>query len=210
LVLRDQRECDHCGQDLGDEMIEKMRAHAGPWDVYEHLRPFPGISLERIIRQIRRGVLTETSIVRGPATDFQWRFAVEVPGLCRYFSRCWHCHAEVSPSDTYCGSCLTYLAFDKPQPPKPESGGPGEPGQPATKELQELTAAVDRTGVQRHEPIHADPPRIAGIRATWVFVAILIVVVAVLLWVTESRSTDIPRAPRTTPALTTPVVEPQE
>ena len=53
LVLRDQRECDQCGQDLGDDMLAKMRAHAGPWYVLEHLHPFPGVSLERVIRQIR-------------------------------------------------------------------------------------------------------------------------------------------------------------
>jgi hypothetical protein len=97
-------------------MVEKMRAHAGPWYVLEHLRPFPGVALDRIVRQIRRGLITETSIVRGPSTDYQWRFAVETPGLCRYFGKCWHCHHEVKPSDTYCQGCLSHLSFEKPRP----------------------------------------------------------------------------------------------
>ena len=116
LVRRGDDRCDHCGQDLSEEMVEKMRAHAGPWYVLEHLRPFPGVALDRIVRQIRRGLITETSIVRGPSTDYQWRFAVETPGLCRYFGKCWHCHHEVRPSDTYCQGCLSHLSFEKPRP----------------------------------------------------------------------------------------------
>ena len=68
LVKRGASECDQCGQDLSPAMLEKMRIHAGPWYVLEHVRPFPGVSLERIIRQIRRGLITGTSIVRGPGT----------------------------------------------------------------------------------------------------------------------------------------------
>jgi hypothetical protein len=117
LVRRGDIECDDCGQDLTPEMIDKMRAHAGPWYVLEHVRPFPGVTLERIVRQIRRGLLTETSIVRGPATEYQWRFAVETPGLCRYFGRCWQCHDEVGTSETYCKSCLSYLGFGRPKDP---------------------------------------------------------------------------------------------
>lgn len=115
LVRRDESACVHCEQDLSDEMIKKMRQHAGPWFVLEHVRPFPGVSLERIVRQIRRGLITETSIVRGPSSDYQWRFAVETPGLCRYFGRCWCCHAPVTLSDTYCPQCLHYLSFEKPR-----------------------------------------------------------------------------------------------
>lgn len=213
LVLRDQRECDHCGQDLSDEMIKRMRAHAGPWDVFEHLRPFPGVSLERIIRQIRRGLLTETSIVRGPATDFQWRFAAETPGLCRYFGQCWNCHGKVSPSDTYCAACLEYLSFEKPRPATTESG-PSEHAadsrQPLPKELQELTAALDKTQAQRRELIHDEPPRIAGIRATWVAVAMLVLVVAFLLWATRARTQSTAPPQPAAPGWIASPVQPQE
>ncbi len=216
LVLRDDEECDHCGQNLSREMIEKMRAHAGPWYVLEHVRPFPGVSLERIIRQIRRGLITETSIVCGPSADYQWRFAVETPGLCRYFGRCWSCHEQVSPSDTYCQHCLSSLSFEqaKPAPDGTEStagadgsqsperkqrvqmedkGKPGLPmpaGQPnavaptPSDELKQLSAVVDRADLPAHEPIWDDPPRIGGIRATWIAAAVLAVVIAALMLLT--------------------------
>ena len=137
LVARNADRCDHCDQDLTDEMIEKMRTHAGPWYVLEHVRPFPGVSLERIIRQIRRGLLTETSIVRGPSTQFQWRFAVETPGLSRYFGKCWQCHHDVTHTDPYCAACLSYLSFEKPRPiaPAPPTPTP-TPAQPATTRIE--------------------------------------------------------------------------
>jgi len=116
LVRRGADHCEHCGQDLSEDMVEKMRAHSGPWYVLEHLRPFPGVALDRIVRQIRRGLITETSIIRGPSTDYQWRFAVESPGLCRYFGKCWQCHHEIAPSDAFCRNCLSHLSFERTRP----------------------------------------------------------------------------------------------
>lgn len=137
LARRDSSACDYCGQDLSEEMIQKMRQHAGPWFVLEHVRPFPGVSLERVIRQIRRGLITETSIVRGPSNDYQWRFAVETPGLCRYFGKCWCCHGIVTLSDTYCPHCLHFLSFEKPRP------GVQVPGFPEGKPGSEIQAAAE-------------------------------------------------------------------
>jgi len=250
LVKRGATECDECGQDLSPAMLEKMRAHAGPWYVLEHVRPFPGVSLERIIRQIRRGLITEASIVRGPASDNQWRFAVEIPGLCRYFGRCWQCHKEVAPSDAFCQSCLSHLSFEKPTaaptaaqpaPPAPEAVDPNvQPGtraapaapapgegvtpaaaevvgddlgklstagasdlasEPASvpapaQELARLSAAVGEVALPSHEPIWDEPPRVVGVRATWIVAALLIAVIVVLLLVTQTRT---PSAAATAP-----------
>ena len=160
LVHLDNDRCDHCGQDLREEMIEKMRTHAGPWYVLEHLRPFPGVSLDRIVRQIRRGIITETSIVRGPSTDYQWRFAVETPGLCRYFAKCWHCHHVVSPSDTYCQSCLSHLTFEKPRPVSAIVATITEPraerSPSATVARATMPQPVSERGTEATRP--ADPP----------------------------------------------------
>ncbi len=258
LVKRGANECDQCGQDLSPAMLEKMRIHAGPWYVLEHVRPFPGVSLERIIRQIRRGLITETSILRGPASEYQWRFAVEVPGLCRYFGRCWRCHKEVSPSDAFCQHCLSHLSFEKPQaaPTTPQPGsspvpgvGPGlgqapsatpslpaqrEPAAPAavqspkpapptgappasarddmfsdvasaatpTNELKRLSAAVAE--LPSHEPLWDEPPRVAGIRATWLTAALLIIVIIVLLLATQTRVPTATSTPPATPAFVQP------
>lgn len=144
LVHRDDQSCEHCGQDLSEEMIQKMRQHAGPWFVLEHVRPFPGVSLERVIRQIRRGLITETSIVRGPSNDYQWRFAVETPGLCRYFGKCWCCHGAVTLSDAYCPHCLHYLSFEKPRP------GAQVPGSPDGRSATEPSAALPATISVQH------------------------------------------------------------
>jgi hypothetical protein len=147
LVLRDGAECEYCGQDLSPEMLERMRAHAGPWYVLEHVRPFPGISLDRVIRQIYRGLITATSIVRGPATDYQWRFAVETPGLCRYFRRCWSCQVEVSLTDARCRSCSAWLMFDPP--PSSHAAGEGAAvltGQPAHAGAQPSASAAHQEG----------------------------------------------------------------
>jgi len=97
-------------------MLEKMKAHAGPWYVLEHLRPFPGINLETVVKQIHRGLITETSIVRGPATHHQWRFALETPGLCRYFGKCWHCFSPIGQAETHCQQCGEYLTFEPQKP----------------------------------------------------------------------------------------------
>ncbi len=232
LVPRDARRCRYCGQELTPSMAEKMRLHAGPWFVLEHLHPFPGISLDRVIRQIRRGLLTEVSIVRGPATDFQWRFAVETPGLCRYFGRCWSCHSQVSPSDTYCPNCLTYLTFEKPKsptptPPKstgtpfttkpnperegrsvtpesmgkhglggahPSAGGqpqpthaPTELARPPRGDLDMLRAALEEAPPSTHDPTDRNPPRLFGIRATWLAGVLLLAALLTLLWFAQNR-----------------------
>lgn len=219
LVRRQDGECSGCGQDLGEDMIGKMRTHAGPWYVLEHVRPFPGVSLERIILQIRRGLITPTSIVRGPATHHQWRFAVETPGLCRYFTVCWHCHETISPADTHCKSCLSSLAFDQPRataapaasatpqapvpaaapkpsalPIAPASPIAPAPPQPApvnaamATELGRLSAAVHDARATTTDDIWDAPPRIGGIRATWVVAVLLALVIVVLLWITGTRS----------------------
>ena len=193
LVRRTRDNCDECGQDLGERMLAKMRTHAGPWYVLEHLHPFPGVTLDRIIRQIRRGLLTETSIVRGPSTDHQWRFAVETPGLCRYFGRCWHCHNEVAPSDSTCTRCRTNLNFDQsdklghPAASSKRATAQGSVVLEPTAELRELSAALGQAGTTVHEPNWDATPRIGGIRASWIAGLLVVLVIALLIWFTGIR-----------------------
>ena len=145
LVERDEPECDYCAQDLSSEMVERMRAHAGPWYVLEHVRPFPGVTLERIIRQIRRGLLTATSIVRGPATDFQWRFAAETPGLCRFFGRCWSCYDEVPATERRCPNCHSALTFKRGRAELGKSAGAVEVAESVVHEGEAAQTAADPT-----------------------------------------------------------------
>ena len=193
LVRRTTNHCDECGQDLSERMLVKMRAHAGPWYVLEHLHPFPGVTLDRIIRQIRRGLITETSILRGPATDHQWRYAVETSGLCRYFGRCWHCHNEVSPSDSTCTRCRTSLNFEQREDAEnlesKRTTGTGTAVLQPTSELTKLSAAVGRAGESTSDRKWDTAPRVGRIRATWIAGFLLIAVIAVLIWATGIRRT---------------------
>jgi len=225
LVVRSALTCEHCGQDLRPEMLERMRAHAGPWYVLEHVRPFPGVSLERIIRQIRRGVITGTSIVRGPNTDYQWRFAVETPGLSIYFQRCWRCHAEVAPTAAFCPKCHSHLFFDLPiaeavgaddPPPRvaskspPRSGEPTSPVKgrsvpstepaPSTPELDALRYALDSVPDLVSTPARSSAST-KGSTPYGIIVGMLIAATVLFLTIVQLRSAA-QRSP--SPATTTP------
>jgi len=202
LVRRTASGCDLCGQDLRPQMLLKMQAHAGPWYVLEHVRPFPGVRIERLIKQIRRGVLTGTSIVRGPTTFHQWRFAAETPGLSKYLGLCWRCQAPVSELDTICLGCRAVLdgetdvfleqawsgesataadagttAASPPQRPSVAAGSTAD-------ELQRLTAALGTRDGRRRGSVGGDP-RIAGIHVGWIvgaLVVVLIIALAAVVW----------------------------
>ena len=195
LVRRTDRVCGECGQDLSDDMINKMRNHAGPWYVHEHVRPFPGVSLDRLIRQVRRGVLTRTTVVRGPTTDHQWRFAAETPALSKHLGCCWVCQAAVQPTDAVCSTCGVDLdgglLVD-------ETGAGGSGGQ-RSAEIQQLTSALSSLpGSQR---VHDEqiPARLGRFPVSWVvgglaLLTLILVVVAVQL--RAGARTSKPTVPR--------------
>jgi len=235
LVAREATRCNHCGQDLSPGMIEKMKAHAGPWYVLEHLRPFPGVNLERIVKQIRRGLITETSIVRGPATNYQWRFALETPGLCRYFGKCWKCTSHVGQSETTCQQCGAHLTFEPARSfasvafgnrsTRPVAGAPpadivvpvtpstgstaGAVGQPIGavrgSELDHLRAVLSNTRRPTADKRTEMPARIGGIHVGWIAGAMVTIVVIALLLISQRRSEP---APKKVPASVTAPAEP--
>lgn len=230
LVRRNAPTCDDCGQDLSPAMIERMRAHAGPWYVLEHVRPFPGVSVERVIRQVNRGLITETSIVRGPTTDYQWRFAVETPGLCRLFNRCWRCHGEAALAEAQCRTCGASVSFEHPvstdvarraadnsrRTPQragratpatlsgPQGGSIGADGRAG--QLALLSAAA--RSVQRPQAFDGagDAMRMGGVRLAWIAVIIVIGVFSALVLTTRARVNNV--KPPTKNAATMPVVIP--
>lgn len=231
LVAREATRCGHCGQDLSPGMIEKMKAHAGPWYVLELLRPFPGVNLERIVKQIRRGLITETSIVRGPATSYQWRFALETPGLCRYFGKCWKCNNHVGHSETMCQQCGAHLTFEPARSFASAAFGnrstmpvaatpPSDLVVPVTAtksptaaavegcELDHLRAVVSTTPLRTADNRTEAPAKIGGVRVGWIAAGMVAVVVIVLLLISQSRSDP---APKPVPArVTTPAETPGE
>lgn len=143
LVRFTDNTCRYCNQDLSVEMLIRMQQHSGPWYVLEHVRPFPGVGMERLIRQAKRGVVTATTIVRGPHTDHQWRFAAQTPELSKFVGMCWSCQGSASESDTYCHHCAVNL--DRP---------PGEiaetrPAPKTSSELELLSSAIKSAGTDR-------------------------------------------------------------
>jgi hypothetical protein len=183
-------------------MLTRMRDFAGPWFVLEHVRPFPGVTCERLVRQARRGVLTRMTIVRGPNTYFQWRFAGETPGLCKFLGVCWSCQSRVRVEHDRCPSCGVELGelTDDAREAGLNTSQTTAPAAAAPPRLRELSNAVQK--VPRTARLDDDVPRIGRIRASWIVVAIVIVLVSVLVTVVNLRDADL-RSPQAQPQETT-------
>jgi len=185
LVRRADAMCEACGQELSAEMIEKMRVHAGPWYVLEHVRPFPGVTCERLVRQIRRGVLTRMTIVRGPTTDHQWRFAGETPGLSKYLGVCWNCQSGVATEDESCRACRAALGELTDE----------TVSSPMTRERREAASLLELRNVVRNvhkvPRLDTDVAKVGSIRASWIVVAIVVTLVGILFAVVKARDTGV-------------------
>ncbi len=180
LVRRSDFVCENCGQDLSAEMLEKMRSHSGPWYVHEHVRPFPGVSLERLIRQIRRGVLQPTTIVRGPTTFHQWRFAAETPVLAKYLGVCWNCQVGISPEWATCSECGAdqNIGFEKPGLPT-NGNGSEDPA------LKDLRLAMQSVSGSKGSSYMEEPKRFP----TGILVAVILLITIIsLIGVIKYRS----------------------
>ena len=181
LVRRTAARCDHCGQVLSGEMMYRMRQHSGPWYVHEHVRPFPGVSKQRLILQIKRGVLTPTTIIRGPGTHHQWRYAGETPGISRYLGICWACQSAVHEDDTTCPVCRKNLESDG-EDVLIEGDETLDQHDPA---LDQLQAAVRSSAPRRR--LADGPARIGRVPAWWIVTALVILLMAVVYIVARLR-----------------------
>ncbi len=190
LVHRMAKTCPDCGQDLSDGMLEKMRSHAGPWYVHEHVRPFPGVSLERLIRQIRRGVLTRTTVVRGPTTHHQWRFAAETPMLSKYLGCCWVCQSAVRPNDPVCGAC----GVDLDGGFAPDGSAPRKGAAPAEAELAHLTSALGSLPGSQRVPGQEAAPRLGRLPASWLIGILAVATLAAVVATVQLRTRTVPPA----------------
>ncbi len=188
-------------------MIQKMRAHAGPWYVLEHVRPFPGVTCERFIRQVRRGVLTRSTIVRGPTTDHQWRFAGETPGLSKYLGLCWSCQAAAGENQARCPACGVDLGALSDDPVDPAQFATRAPSTTADSAALRALAEAATSIPKSTDPVE-DDSRIGVVKVWWIIAAMLIVVMAVLFAVVKVRDADTSTEVRTETTLITPQVSP--
>ncbi len=185
LARRHAPRCPACSEDLTPDMLARMRAFSGPWYVHEHVRPFPGVTFERLLRQIRRGVLTQTTIVRGPTTDHQWQYAAETPGLSKYLGVCWSCHAPVSSDDEVCLACninLGELTNNMMARGQEQTGSDIHEDSPQLRALREALTATDTLD----NPLQP-APGVGYKRVTWIVIAILTVTIATLYAVIQIR-----------------------
>lgn len=187
LKMREAGPCPHCAQDLGQAMLEKMAKHSGPWFVYDSARPFPGVSLERMASLARRGALQRASIVRGPTTYYQWRFASETPLISRYLGRCWNCQHKVGDAEEHCQECNVPLdghyrrdqLLEQPQPNPEEDCSTAA----VSAELVELGQVLSKSRVLL-EPNHAKrkTDKRLGLAPLIFFGVAVLVVLAIVFW----------------------------
>jgi hypothetical protein len=199
--------CGQCGQELSGEMLAKMRQHSGPWYVLEHVRPFPGVSLERLVRQIRRGVLTRTTVVRGPTTYHQWRFAAETPVLSKFLGCCWACQADVGQTDRVCAVCRADLdaGFSADGAPAIAAAEESRPD-----ELEELSAALSVVPTAARSRAAGRPATLGKVRVSWIVAVLFVLTVAAIFVVVRIRAGATASRGPSSPAAVRKVVVPEE
>ncbi|MEM7228256.1 MAG: hypothetical protein AAF432_05495 [Planctomycetota bacterium] len=111
--------CPYCGDTQGAsdrcracgglfEPLSRQATHnaMGPWFLRDPEQPFrPGCSYDTLLMLVDRGVVTKTTIVRGPTTKQFWTVARRVPGLAHRLGCCHECSTPVDPTDHGCHAC---------------------------------------------------------------------------------------------------------
>ncbi|MFA7237233.1 MAG: zinc ribbon domain-containing protein [Phycisphaeraceae bacterium] len=98
--------CAACGGFFDPLSLKVTQQHMGPWFVRDRNNPFrPGCSFEVLVRQIEKGKLKPTTIIRGPTTKQYWSVARHVPGVSHLLGYCHNCGAHVDANAESCGKC---------------------------------------------------------------------------------------------------------
>lgn len=98
--------CAACGGFFDPLSLKVTQQHMGPWFVRDRNNPFrPGCSYEVLVRQIEKGKLKPTTIIRGPTTKQYWSVARHVPGVSHLLGYCHNCGAHVGANAESCGKC---------------------------------------------------------------------------------------------------------
>lgn len=106
--------CVACGGFFDNLSLKVTQQHMGPWFVRDRHHPFrPGCSYEVLKKQIERGKVRPTTIVRGPTTRQFWSIARNVPGVAHLLGYCHACGSHVETTAERCPQCQT--RFLEPQ-----------------------------------------------------------------------------------------------
>ena len=100
------RPCRHCGTEDTTAARAAARKRVGPWFVLQTKNlAAPGMSLPSLLGLIRQGLVTDRSVIRGPATGQLWRLASKVRGISREFGSCYGCGGDLYAADPLCPHC---------------------------------------------------------------------------------------------------------
>lgn len=98
--------CGSCRGRVDAASRQATHAQMGPWFVRDAARPFaPGCSLETLARLVERGVVTRSTVVRGPGSQQFWMRAERVAGISHWFGVCHACAGAVAPGSAACPAC---------------------------------------------------------------------------------------------------------
>lgn len=98
--------CAACGGFFDPLSLKVTQQHMGPWFVRDRNNPFrPGCTYEVLVKQIEKGKIKPTTIIRGPTTRQFWSVARHVPGVANLLGYCHHCGTHVEPSAESCSNC---------------------------------------------------------------------------------------------------------
>ncbi len=98
--------CAACGGFFDPLSLKVTQQHMGPWFIRDRHHPFrPGCSYEVLAREVEKGKVKPTTIVRGPTTRQFWSVARNVAGLSHLLGYCHACGAHVEPDAGRCEAC---------------------------------------------------------------------------------------------------------
>lgn len=98
--------CGACGGYFDELSLKATQEHMGPWFIRDSQNPYrPGCTYEVLLKQVQRGKITPTTILRGPTTRQFWSVARNVPGISHLLGYCHACGAHVEHGTDACGQC---------------------------------------------------------------------------------------------------------
>ncbi len=98
--------CGACGGHFDELSLKATQQHMGPWYIRDSHNPYrPGCTYEVLLKQVQRGKITPTTILRGPTTRQFWSVARNVPGVAHLLGYCHACGAHVEHGANNCPQC---------------------------------------------------------------------------------------------------------
>jgi hypothetical protein len=158
-ISANPKRCDRCSGHFDPLSRQATQNAMGPWFIRDVANPSrPGCSFETLRDMIKRGKVTQETILKGPTTRQFWNFAARTPSVANLLGLCHNCHSEVSPEAYSCGACGAVFS---PETDRQHLGlAPVHllPGQASP----EIIAAASVEPEEERGPVRASKPLAAG------------------------------------------------